>query len=42
MRKGLVLLLTILCVLVGCHSEIYDQTEANVADVKERINAARQ
>jgi type IVB pilus formation R64 PilN family outer membrane protein len=36
------LLLTVLFILTGCNSPVYNQTEANVADVKQRVNESVQ
>jgi hypothetical protein len=42
LRKWIVLLLSTLFMLAACHSPVYNQTEANAADVKIRAAKARQ
>ena len=40
LKKWIVLFLTTAVMLAACHSPLYNQTEANVADVKLKTNAA--
>lgn len=41
LKKWIVLFLTTLLMVVACHSPVYNQTEANVADVKIKASDAR-
>jgi type IVB pilus formation R64 PilN family outer membrane protein len=41
LKKWILLLLTTAVVLCACHSQVYNQTEANVADVKLKLADAR-
>lgn len=41
LKKWIILFFTVALALTACHSPVYDQTEANVADVKLKAAAAR-
>lgn len=42
LNRASLLMLTLCVTLTGCNSPVYNQTEANIADVKERVNESVQ